>query len=473
MKESGEVDIESRLSEHIAKVSFADLSHSVGLAARRELVWAIGTAIAGAGAPGSDAIRDYAVNVDGHLESTILGFGDQVTAVMAGLANATFAKAHEYEDKIWIGNTHGYGVGMAVVPTALAVAERIGSVSAETLVTAIAVATDVHARLLTAPIDATFGKSGWNSAYLFSVFGATAAAAKLMRLDALTTQNAMGLAYAQAAGNYQGQIEGVLGVRLQLGFAVRNGIMAADLAARGITGVKHFLTGRYGLYKLYFADSDVNLASVTERLGVDFRGERLGFKGYPCGLVAHPAIDGLRTLAGSYSPDEITAVRVFGDEHLRIMTEPRDVRRNPRNFIDAQFSVPWALACVIVDGTLKLRHFQADALSDQRYRHLAQLVDVQLEDGRGSSCVEIELRNGRKLRSVDVKVAKGHPDNPLTNAEIGEVFRDCLAFAPNPASVALATNLPELILEGAGWRDAAALMEVLRPAAPTTSGQRR
>ncbi|MHB8499540.1 MAG: MmgE/PrpD family protein [Candidatus Acidiferrales bacterium] len=456
--------MERAISKHIAGVKRADLSPAVTMSARRELVWCIGTAIAGANAPGSEEIRDFATESSGHPQATILGFGDQAPAHMAGLANATYAKAHEYEDKIWIGNTHGYGVGMAVVPAALAVAERKGGVSGDELLTAIAVATDVHARLLAAPIDATFGKSGWNSAYLFSVFGATAAAAKIMGLDESATQNAMGLAYAQAAGNYQGQIEGVLGVRLQLGFAVRNGIMAADLAGRGITGIKQFLTGRYALYPLYFGDREVDLESVTEGLGTKFRGERLGFKGYPCGLVAHPAMDALRTLAGSYAPEDVVAVRVFGDEHMRIMTDPRDVRKNPRNFIDAQFSIPWAIACVIVDGTVKLQHYEAPALADPRYRTLAQLVDVRLEGDRGSSCVELELRGGRTLRSIDVKVAHGHPDNPRSNAEIAEVFRDCLAFGPKNKARAQAARLPEMVLDGDSIPDTDALMELLRPA---------
>ena len=445
MAPTSDTGIERILSEHIAKAKAADFSPTVAMAARRELVWCIGTAIAGASAPGSAAIHDYAMSIGGRTESTILGFGDRGPAALVGLANATFAKAHEYEDKIWIGNTHGYGVGMAVVPAALAVAERVGNVSGASLLTAVVVATDVHARLLAAPIDATFGKSGWNSAYLFSVFGATAAAAKVMQLDAAATHNALGLAYAQAAGNYQGQIEGVLGVRLQLGFAVRNGIMAADLAARGITGIQQFLNGRYGLYPLYFGDKEVNIASVTKDLGHEYRGERLGFKGYPCGLVAHPALDALRTLAGSYLPSEVVGVRVYGDEHLRIMTEPRDVRRNPRNFIDAQFSIPWALACAIVDGTVQLRHFEPAALADQRYRALAQLVDVNLEGSRGSSCVELDLRDGRTLRSADVVVARGHPDNPLSNDEIRDVFVDCLSHAPDLRSVARAAQIPDLL----------------------------
>lgn len=454
--------METRLCAHIATVKPSDLSERVMMAARRELIWCIGTSVAGASAPGSDWIHDYATSTEGREESTILGYGDRTPAHMAGMANGTYAKALEYEDKIWFGNTHGAAVGISVVPAALAIAESIGGVSGESLLAAIAVATDVQTRILMAPKD-TLLLTGWNMSYLLAVFGAAGAAANLMQLDAQTTLNAMGLAYAQASGNRQGHEEGVLGVRMQVGFAVRNGIMAAQLAARGVTGVAHFLTGRYGLYPLFFGSVEVDLSEVTESLGLEYRGERLGFKGYPCGLVIHPALDGVRSLEGQYSPGDVTAVRVYGDERMEIMVEPQAIHRSPRHSIDAQFSAHWAVACTILDGGLQLRHYEPSVLGDQRYRALAQLVDIRLEGARGSSRVELDLRDGRTLRSSDVILARGHPDNPLSNEEISAVFADCITHAPSPLAVANAYRLPELILGAEAMPSTDNIMAALRP----------
>jgi 2-methylcitrate dehydratase PrpD len=456
-----ELDMERSLSENLAVVEWDAIPAAAIRAARRELLWFLGTAVAGASAPGSRNLRDYAVDFGCPAQASILGYGDRTIVPLAGFVNATYAKALEYEDKIWIGNTHGYGVGMAVVPAVLAAAEAIRDVSGNSLLTAISAATDLHARLILAPRDATFGKTGWNPAYLFSCFGAAAGAAKVMGLDADGIQNALGLAYAQAAGNYQGHIEGVLGIRLQLGFGVRNGIMAAELAARGFTGVHQFLNGRYGLFNQYFAGLEVDTESIIAGLGSVFKGERIGFKGYPCGLVIHPALDALQPLRGSFDPSDVVGVQITGDEHLRIMCEPEDVRHHPNDSVEAQFSAPWAVACTILDGRVGLRHFSDDVLAKNEYRRLAELVSIQLEPGRGSSRVEIRLADGRVLRSADVTQAKGHPDNPLSDEDISEIVAACLAFGPGNANASAASHLAEMILTADPLPSVSEIMAVL------------
>jgi 2-methylcitrate dehydratase PrpD len=458
MTDSG--TIEEALTRQIARADFAALPEQAVTAARRELLWFLGTAIAGAAAGGSAAIADYVRACGGTGEATVLGRAVKAPAHLAAMANSTFAKAYEYEDKLWIDSTHGFGIGMAVVPAVLAAAESAGGISGEELITAIAVATDFEARLLTSVLDVSFNTTGWNPAYVFAVFGATAGAAKALALPESALADALGLAYAQAAGNYQGQIEGVLGVRMQLGFAVRNALMSCGLAERGITGVRQWLTGRRGLYNVHYADRDKDEKSVTSDLGTEFRGTRLGFKGYPCGLVTHAALDSLLGLRPALGDRDITEIRVFGDAHLRIMSEPAEERRNPHNFIAAQFSIPWAIACLIVDGALTLSHFSAAALADKRYRSLAAKVSVDAQPGRAESWVEIAFADGSTIIGPWVRVPRGHPDNPLTDAEIAEVYRDCLTWAGQsglsvpPGSL----TVPEIVFGDGGLPDSRTLL---------------
>jgi 2-methylcitrate dehydratase PrpD len=454
--------VEDTLCQHLARVSTAAVPASAMAAARRELLWAIGTAIGGAGADGSRELRDYVCSQGGNPQSTILGFGDQVPAALAGFANGVYAKALEYEDKVWIGNTHGYGVGMAVVPAALAVAEKYGPTTGDDLLGAIAVATDVEARLLLAVEDSAYDVGGWNFTYLFAVFGAIAAVAKLLRLDADTTQSAFGLAFAQAAGNYQGNLEGVFGVRLQGGFAVRNAIMAGELAQRNLAGVRNFLTGKFGLFRVFFDQVDVNLPLVTEDLGATYLGERLGFKRYPCGLVVHPALDALRAIPDSYSPSQVERVRLFGGDWLRVMAEPIETRRSPTSFVEAQFSAPWTAACVMIDGDLELRHCTPTMLARPEYRRLAGVVDVDIEKGRDRCYAEVELDGGQILRSPEVRVARGHPDNPMSDEEIGKAVRDCASFGATAGAADGAKRLPELLLGSDEVPSAGEIVAVVR-----------
>lgn len=447
MNRTSQGSLEQLLLDNIMTPA-SEMTPEAELAARKEILWCIGTSIAGASAPGSREIAEYVSDVGGRPEATVFGTGERVPAHMAVFANSTYAKALEFEDKTWIGTTHGFGVGMAVVPAALAAADVAGGIDQKAFVEAVAVATDFHIRLISAVPNSTFGKSGFNSSYVFWVFGATAAACKVMGLSREETSNALGLAYAQAAGNYQGQVEGVLGVRLQGGFAGRNAIMAAQLASRGVTGVQNFFTGAHGLYPLYFGHITPDLDAVTADLGREYRGERLGFKAYPCGLVCQGAIDSLRGLLAHTPIDasSVSAVRVYGGDRLLIMTEPREHRRNPRNFVEAQFSAPWAMACTLVYGTLGLKHLGEETLNDPRCRRLSNLVDVDIDPQRKEQFVEIELEDGTVHRSDGVAIPRGHPDNPLSVAEISGIFSDCLDAGPSATVAKTARELPRLIL---------------------------
>ncbi|MFH1486068.1 MAG: MmgE/PrpD family protein, partial [Chloroflexota bacterium] len=216
--------VEEQLVGHLMETAFSDLPEEAIDAARREVLWTLGTSVAGAGAIGSSEIMAFVRQVGGREEATVIGFGDRVPANMAGLANGVFAKALEYEDKFWLSRDHAYAIGTAVVPAAFAVAEHVGGVDGRTFLRAVALATDIQGRMVQSVPQSI--ETGWNSTYTFSAFGAAMAAGALLGLNEEQFFNAMGLAYAQTTGNYQGQQEGVLGVRMQMGFGVRNGITA-------------------------------------------------------------------------------------------------------------------------------------------------------------------------------------------------------------------------------------------------------
>jgi 2-methylcitrate dehydratase PrpD len=118
--------LEKELVGFLSGVSYDDLPPAVVDATRRETLWTLGTSVAGSGADGSDLIREFAADIGGSPQATVWGRGDRLPASVAGFVNGCFAKALEYEDKLWIDDGHGYAIGTSVVPAALAVAELIG-----------------------------------------------------------------------------------------------------------------------------------------------------------------------------------------------------------------------------------------------------------------------------------------------------------------------------------------------------------
>ncbi|MBI2907327.1 MAG: MmgE/PrpD family protein [Chloroflexi bacterium] len=454
---------EEQLARHICDTSYADIGEEAIDAARREVLWSLGTSVAGAGAADSGKIINFVRQLGGREEATVIGYGDRLPASLAGLANGAFAKAREYEDKYWMDTSHGYCIGPAVVSAAFATAEHVGGVNGEIFLEAVTLATDVEARMMKTVGSAI--ETGWNSTYVFASFGAAVAASKLLRLNQGQVMNALGLAYAQATGNRQPQCEqeSVLGIHMQMGFAVRNGITAAQLAKLGVTGVHQFLTGTFGLYSLFFTHEDVGLDALTTELGSRFEGTRLGFKAYPCGAVVHPVLDAvLSIIAGNdVQAEAIDRVKVYGTTRLRRMVEPAEPRQNPKNRVDAEFSLPWAVACTIVDRRLSLSQFSDEALLDRRYAELARKVETDMDASRKGVWIEMQLKDGQTLKSETVFAARGHPDNPLSTEEMIENYRDCVRFGPRPLSDKRTEQAKDLVLRLQTVPDVAAIIRFL------------
>ena len=457
--------VERQLAEYVVGTTIDDLPLEVRKKACEQLVWTIGTAIAGTAAPGSDAIAAYVRRLGGNGRSTVWGFGDQVPAYLAGFANAGFAKALEMEDKVYVGGSSGFGTGLTVVPAALAVAEEVGKVDGATFVRAIAVAAELEELLGRAIEDGLKdAQCSFVKAPVLSVFAATAASAILMGLDAEQTHHALGTAYAQATGSHQPGLEGGMGVRMQAACGVRNGIMAAGLAEIGITGSQQFLTGKSGLYPLFFPGHNVDW-DLLQAPGKEYYADH-GYKAYPSCLLTHGGVTAMQELVGSFDPDEVAHVLVYGSGKTRKLAEPREIRTRPKDFVQAQFSLPWVIACTMADGNLSLDHFADNALSNATYQRLAELIEVDAEDGRGYSAVEIEMKNGQTLTSKKVIYPLGHPENPQSLDEIVARYLDCVAWGSGarPEQLPGLQEVPALVLRDDGLPDIVGVLERLRTA---------
>jgi 2-methylcitrate dehydratase PrpD len=185
---------------------------------------------------------------------------------------------------------------------------------------------------------------------------------------------------------------------------------------------------------------------LTDGLGVQWAGERLGFKGYPCGILAHPVLDAVLQLRDRAPLSDITAIRVYAAPPLTFMAKPEDRRRKPLNVIDAQFSRPGGIACCLRDGMQRLDHFTEAMIRDLAYLDIAAKVTSTLEEGREGATVEIELADGHVLFSEPVMFCRGHPENPVRMEEMIRVLRQDAALAARPIEAAAVGRLAEGVL---------------------------
>ena len=164
--------------------------------------------------------------------------------------------------------------------------------------------------------------------------------------------------------------------------------------------------------------------------------------------MVHPVLDAVGSLLGKdgVRAEAIAAVKVLGTPRLTLMVTPRELRQNPVNHVDCEFSLPWAVAGLIVEGKLTIGHFTEEALRNPRYREMARKVETEMDEARRDVTVEITLKNGRTVRSLPVRTPKGHHDNPQTTEEMVEKYRDCVQHGPKPLSKERSERAKDMIL---------------------------
>jgi 2-methylcitrate dehydratase PrpD len=259
------------------------------------------------------------------------------------------------------------------------------------------------------------------------VFGATAAAGKLIGLGAEEMLAAFGIAYSQAAGNRQCILDGALTKRMQAGQAASTGVFSAVLAQTGFTGARNIFTGRFGFFELY-QPNGYDASLLLRDLGTAFRGEALSYKPYPCGRPLHAVIDAAlaaRAQLEIAGPDDIARVTVEADPAGHTDQFDRGpTKRRPTQVVEAQFAQPFLIATALAHGRVGIA--DVDGLGNAAVLALADRIDGVARDSRpkGSLSVTVQRTDGRSV-TVEAGAPIGSPEKPLTEAQLEAKFRDC------------------------------------------------
>jgi 2-methylcitrate dehydratase PrpD len=263
-------------------------------------------------------------------------------------------------------------------------------------------------------------------------------------LDEEGLLNAWGIAYSQAAGNGEAIASGGLTKRLQAGFAANGGILAALLANKGVSGAKNSLEGKAGLFNLY-QRGEYDPKALTEALGERFEVMNLSYKPFPCCRFNHSSIEAALKIANqnSIKPRQIKEVKVGVSRAGFVFNcEPLDVKRRPRNVVDAQFSIPYAVASALVAKRAGLAEFTEDSIKDATVLKIASKVypfvdpEIEREAGREIAPARVEVKTkGGGVYSSKVSVPKGHPNNQMTDEEFKTKFRSCASFGVKGVSL--------------------------------------
>jgi len=415
---------EEKLLDFICSTKYEDIPPHVMQIVRNQLLTIFGTTIAGARSDGCEFIAKFYAALGGKDEANIFIHGGKIPAQDAAYVNAVMARALDFCDAI----NPGPHIGAAAIPTAFAASELAHGCSGKDFITALAVATEVGARLNLSEE----AYDGFDPTGICVVFASTTISSKILGLSRNQIWNALGLSLNKCGGSFQSHIDGSLGVRLVQGWVAQSGIICSRFASGGLTGPKNFLEGIYGYFHLYGKDM-FTAESLLGDLGERFELENLLFKKYPsCGLTlgSTDAILNL-ILDENLSAEEIEKVEVVVPPYTyKLVGHDFKLGENPQ--VNAQFNIQYCVANALLRRSSKLFHFQEECVRDPRILDLIKKITVRPDkslEKRGNTPLDMHVltvQGKTYTRSMDV--SPGFPGNPITEQDHETRFWDCMDF---------------------------------------------
>ncbi len=418
------------LAVHLAEIELGRASPRARRLASMAIVDTIGITLAGATEPATTILRRVLGSGGQGGPALILGSGRRVGALEAATINGVAAHAVDYDD---MARNMGGHPSVPVVPVVLALGEAIGATGAQVL-EAFIVGYEAECRLGRVVHPHHYEK-GWHPTSTLGVFGAAAAAARLLGLDAERTATALAIAASSASGikaNF-----GTMVKPLHVGQAARDGLLAARLAGDGFTANPGALEHKQGFFQSYDGLDNVHqdrmLAEWGERLEVEQ--PETGLKQFPCCGSTHPAILATIELAEAEAIDAAAVASLRIRAHR--MRLPHTDNPDPQSSLGAKFSLQYVTARALLDRHVGLADFEGDAYREPAIRRLLAVTSIEAfpddETGREFAAeVTVELADGRRLTGAAASALGRGPGDPMSDAEMLRKFSDCAARVLSP-----------------------------------------
>lgn len=402
-------------AEFIQKISFETLPEEVRKAVPLYFLDLLGVIYSGSKTAPGKIVEGMIMQLKGREESTVIPTGLKTSCLDAALINGTFANGVSLNDIHALSGTHP---GPVVIPVALSVGERVGA-SGREIITAITVGYEIMGRVGKA-IHPSNRERGFHPTATSGVFGAAAAASKLLGLNLQETIWALGNAGTQSSGLYAFMDDGAMTLTIHTGLAARNGIFAALLAQQGFTGAEYIFESKSGF--LNAMSETAHPEKLCDGLGETYEILNTGFKPYACCRLAHPPIDAILEIFKDYGPLKPQQIR-----NITVKTSPgatKHIDPNPQTLVGARLSLPFNIAFLLSTGRPPIETISEDLLKDEELRGLSSIIAIVPDPNfsRYSSEVKITTEDGRTF-SKKVMIPKGDPENPLPTDDIIAKFK--------------------------------------------------
>lgn len=416
------MDESRKLAKFVANLKYSDLPKNVVQKTKNLILDQFGVELAASNKPWSKAVYRDAINAGGRGESTIVYYGDKVPVHSAAFVNGSFGHGIEMDDTYRAGLIHPACV---IIPASFALGQR-ELISGEAFILAVVAGYEIMGRVSAATAPSALGR-GHHPTSASGPFGAAAASAKILGFDTELTLHALGIAGSTACGLAEFNQTGGTSKRIHGGLAASGGLRSALLAREGITGPPTILEGTNGFVRA-FSDEKKNQLLISE-LGKSWVVMETGYKLHANCAMNHAPIDSLLKIMAKhpFKAEDVDELIILHNSHAPKII---GVIKEPKTVPDAQFSGYFNLAMTVVLGNNNLRNYTEKTLKNKAINELAKKVRFEVDSEAEANYpqkrmggVVVKMKNGT-IYKEKTEYAKGNPENPFSDEELRNKFRD-------------------------------------------------
>ncbi|MGZ8210301.1 MAG: MmgE/PrpD family protein [Burkholderiales bacterium] len=348
----------------------------------------------------------------GAREATVLGRTDRLDIMLAALMNGITSHTFDFDDTHLKTVIHPSG---PVASAILALAER-QPVAGDVFLHAFVLGVEVECRIGNAVYPDHYNV-GWHITGTAGVFGAAAAAGRLLGLNERQMVWALGIAATQASGVRE--MFGTMCKPFHPGNAARNGLLAALLAQRDFTSSAQALEAKRGFGNVL--STKFTPQEITGRLGETWEISLNTYKPFACGIVIHPIIDACIRLRGAHGlkAEDIESI----DAKVHPLVLELTGKKTPQAGLEGKFSVYHSAAVAIIHGAAGEAEYSDACVRDPRVTALRDRVNAVVDKGLHEDQARVAIRlKGGKTVDVFVEHAIGSLERPMSDADLEAKF---------------------------------------------------
>lgn len=420
-----------------------EIPRSVSDVAILAIIDQYGLQIGGSEFAWSKSIYQYAKKYTGVGSSTVIRYGDTLSAVQAAFINSSFAHAQDFDDSHQEAQTHP---GSVVIPAAIAIGEYL-NLPGNIVLKAIIIGMEVMLRLAHSLCPACI-EGGHHTPPTIGPFGAAIACGLLLGLNKSQLINALGICGSYSGGLVEYTLSGGSVKRIHTGIGARAGLEAALLAKEGLTGPETIIDGKKGMWET-FGRGKAFPERLFDQIGERYMLTTLMFKPYNCCYLIHPAIETFLKLCreNNITADNIESVTVgysnFSISHAGKIIVPKDE-------LGAQFSTSFTLALSLLKEAPGMWSYTTENLFDAKIVALAKRISVIKDDEanrefpKKNGCIVTVKTKSGNIFVLRIKDPKGSPENLLTPDDVREkYFKNTLPIIGHEHAGELYANLQQ------------------------------